>query len=42
VGSVPVGEYLFDHRNANVSISGQTFIDWFVNDYFGGQAGMSM
>jgi hypothetical protein len=42
VGSVPVGEYLFDHRNANVSINGQTFIDWFVNDYFGGQAGMSM
>ena len=27
VGGVPVGEYLFDHRNANVSIGGQTFIE---------------
>ena len=22
------GEYLFDHRNANVSVDGQTFIEW--------------
>jgi hypothetical protein len=32
VGKVPVGEYLFDHRNANVSIGGQTFIEWFVDE----------
>ena len=32
VGKVPVGEYLFDHRNANVSVNGQTFIEWFVDE----------
>ena len=40
VGSVPVGEYLFDHRSANVSVNNQTFIEWFLDDYFGGQAGI--
>lgn len=40
VGSVPVGEYLFDHRNANVSINNQTFIQWFKEEYFGGPAGI--
>ena len=40
VGTVPVGEYLFDHRNANVSVNGQTFIEWFIDDYFGGPAGI--
>ena len=30
VGSVPVGEYLFDPRAANVSVNGQTFIEWYV------------
>lgn len=35
-----VGEYLFDHRNANVSIGGQTFVEWFVEEYFGGPAGI--
>lgn len=40
VGKVPVGEYLFDHRNANVSIGGQTFIEWFVDEYYGGPAGI--
>eukprot|EP00326_Haptolina_ericina_P001279 CAMPEP_0181224288 /NCGR_PEP_ID=MMETSP1096-20121128/31037_1 /TAXON_ID=156174 ORGANISM="Chrysochromulina ericina, Strain CCMP281" /NCGR_SAMPLE_ID=MMETSP1096 /ASSEMBLY_ACC=CAM_ASM_000453 /LENGTH=399 /DNA_ID=CAMNT_0023317341 /DNA_START=91 /DNA_END=1290 /DNA_ORIENTATION=- len=39
-GSVPCGEYLFDFRNANVSIRGQTFIDWYINTYFGGASGM--
>jgi len=33
VGSVPVGEYLFDPRAANVSIEGQTFIDWYIDEY---------
>ena len=36
-----MGEYLFDHRNANVSINGQTFIEWFIDEYYGGQAGIA-
>ena len=32
--------YLFDHRNANVSIDGQTFVEWFVDEYYGGPAGI--
>lgn len=39
VGSVPVGEYLFDPRNANVSINGQTFMEWYVDDYLFGPTG---
>ena len=39
VGSIPVGEYLLDFRNANVSINGQTLIEWYVNDYFFGPTG---
>jgi hypothetical protein len=39
VGSVPVGEYVFDHRAANVSVNNQTFIEWFVEDYFFGPTG---
>jgi hypothetical protein len=31
VGSVPVGEYLFNFANANVSVNNQTFIDWYIN-----------
>jgi hypothetical protein len=33
-GGVPCGEYLFDFRAANMSINGQTFTDWFINDYY--------
>merc|ERR1719316_1087989 len=40
VGSVPVGEYLFDPRSANVSVNGQTLVEWFVDEYLGGHAGM--
>ena len=40
VGTVPVGEYLFDHRNANVSVNNQTLVEWMVEDYFGGPAGL--
>ena len=36
---IPVGEYLFDHRAANVSVNGQTFISWFVEDYLFGKTG---
>jgi len=33
VGSVPVGEYLWDPRAWNTSVKGQTFGEWFINDY---------
>ena len=39
VGGVPVGEYLLDFRNANVSVHGQTLIDWYLNDYFFSMSG---
>jgi hypothetical protein len=39
VGSVPVGEYLFDFRAANVSIHGQTMLDWYIEDYLFGPTG---
>ncbi len=32
VGSVPVGEYLFNHMAANVSVNGQTFLRWFIDE----------
>ena len=34
VGKIPVGEYLFDFRAVNTSINGQTFLEWYLNDYF--------
>eukprot|EP00040_Diaphanoeca_grandis_P005810 m.34623 g.34623 ORF g.34623 m.34623 type:complete len:429 (+) comp17008_c1_seq1:66-1352(+) len=33
VGSVPIGEYLFDPRAANVSIAGQTLMEWYIDEY---------
>ena len=39
MGSVPVGEYLFDPRAANVSINGQTFIEWYLDEYLFGPTG---
>jgi hypothetical protein len=39
VGSVPVGEYLFDPRAANLSINGQTFIQWYIDEYLFGPTG---
>jgi hypothetical protein len=39
VGSVPIGEYLFDPRAANVSIKGQTFAEWYVDEYLFGPTG---
>lgn len=39
-GGVPCGEYLFDFRNANVSIGGQTFIEWYIEEYMFGESGM--
>jgi len=33
VGSVPVGEYIWDPRAWNISVKGKTFGDWFINDY---------
>ena len=39
VGGVPVGEYLFDFRAANVSVRNQTMAAWFVEEYMLGQSG---
>eukprot|EP00036_Acanthoecidae_sp_10tr_P006595 CAMPEP_0182944150 /NCGR_PEP_ID=MMETSP0105_2-20130417/53484_1 /TAXON_ID=81532 ORGANISM="Acanthoeca-like sp., Strain 10tr" /NCGR_SAMPLE_ID=MMETSP0105_2 /ASSEMBLY_ACC=CAM_ASM_000205 /LENGTH=261 /DNA_ID=CAMNT_0025084057 /DNA_START=1 /DNA_END=783 /DNA_ORIENTATION=+ len=36
---LPVGEYLFDFRAANVSVNGQTMVEWFVSEYMLGKAG---
>lgn len=38
-GAVPVGEYLFDFRNANVTVHGRTLIDWYIKDFFFGPTG---
>ena len=38
--TVAADRYLFDHRNANVSVNGQTFVEWFVDEYYGGPAGI--
>ena len=39
VGKIPVGEYLFDFRSVNVSVNGQTFAEWYINDYHLGPTG---
>ena len=39
VGGIPVGEYLFNFMNANVSVNGQTLIEWYLSDYFFSQSG---
>eukprot|EP01043_Picozoa_sp_COSAG02_P064226 COSAG02_NODE_9324_length_2255_cov_13.116883_2_plen_336_part_00 len=39
VGSVPVGEYLFDFRAVNVSVHGQTLAQWYVEEYLFGPTG---
>ena len=39
VGSVPVGEYIFDPRSVNVSVHGQTLLEWFIEDYLFGPTG---
>jgi len=39
VGSVPVGEYLFDPRAGNVSVNGQTLIEWYIEEYLFGPTG---
>ena len=31
---LPVGEFLFDFRAANVSVNGVTLAEWFVEEYF--------
>jgi len=33
VGTVPVGEYIWDPRAWNVAVKGQTLGDWFINSY---------
>ena len=39
VRDVPISEYLFDPRAANVSIDVQTFAEWYVDDYLFGPTG---
>lgn len=29
-----MGEYLFDFRAVNESVNGQTFLEWYIDDYF--------
>ena len=42
VGSVPIGAYLFNPAAANHSVNGQTFTEWFVDEYvFGLNGGAS-
>ena len=38
-GAVPAGEYLFDFTAANLSINGQTMVEWFVDEYMLGNGG---
>lgn len=33
-------EYLFDFRNANVSVNGQTFAQWYIEEYMFGPTGL--
>lgn len=40
VGSVPVGEYLFDFRSLDVAVNGQTFRDFYLNEYMFGPTGL--
>ena len=47
VGGVPVGEYVYNPLAANVSINGQTLLEWFIDDVLfaptsGGNANVSM
>jgi len=39
VGSIPVGEYIWDPRSWNISVKGQTLGQWFINDYLFDQTG---
>lgn len=39
VGRKPVGEYLFNPLAANVSVRGQTFTEWFIDEYLFGPNG---
>jgi len=40
VGSVPVGEYLFDFRSLDVAVNGQTLRQWYLDDYMFGSTGL--
>jgi hypothetical protein len=39
VGSIPIGAYLFNPAAANHSVNGQTFTEWFVDEYLFGPNG---
>lgn len=40
VGSVPVGEYLFNFSAVNVSVNGQTLSQWYLDEYMFGPTGL--
>ena len=39
-GRVPCGPYLFDHRQADTKVKGQTLREWFVAEMFQGPTGL--
>ena len=39
-GRLPCGPYLFDHRQGDTKVKGQTLREWFVAEMFGGPTGL--
>ena len=39
VGKIPIGAYLFNPAAANTSVNGQTFTEWYINEYLFGPNG---
>lgn len=39
--TLPIGAYLFNPAAANTSVNGQTFTEWFIDDYLFGEYGGS-
>ena len=37
--TLPIGAYLFNPAAANTSVNGQTFTEWFIDDYLFGPNG---
>lgn len=37
--TLPIGAYLFNHSAANVSVDGQTFLQWYIDEYLFGPNG---
>ncbi len=39
--ALPIGAYIFNHSAANVSVNGQTFLQWYIDEYLFGPNGGS-